>query len=92
VIVPINPYLSYADEPQTNKNEIRTIQNQRASFLKKAYELSEGSNKKPVSAFKIMDILGYDKEALERIYYYLEDEGLIKTFALGANLLLPKSV
>ena len=54
--------LSYTDEPRTNKNEIRTIQNQRDSFLKKAYELSEGSNKKPVSAFKIMDILGYDRK------------------------------
>src|SRR5829696_832533 len=79
------PYLSYTDEPQTNKNEIRTIQNQRTLFLKKAYELSEGSNKKPISAFKIMDILGYDKETLERIYYYLEEEGLIKTFALGGE-------
>jgi hypothetical protein len=39
----------------------------------------------PVSAFKIMDILGYDQKTLERIYYYLEDEGLIKTFALGGD-------
>jgi hypothetical protein len=32
-----------------------------------------------------MDNLGYDKETLERIYYYLEEEGLIKTFALGGE-------
>lgn len=31
--------LSYTDEPRTNKNEIRTIQNQRDSFLKKAYRV-----------------------------------------------------
>ena len=41
----------------------------------------------PVSAFKIMDMLGYDKKTLERIYFYLEDEGLIKTFELGELLL-----
>jgi DNA-binding transcriptional regulator YhcF (GntR family) len=32
-----------------------------------------------------MDILSYDKNTLERIYNYLEDEGLIKTFALGGE-------
>jgi predicted transcriptional regulator len=32
-----------------------------------------------------MDMLGYDKKTLERIYFYLEDEGLIKTFTLGGK-------
>jgi hypothetical protein len=50
-----------------DKNEIKTIQNQRALFLKKAYELSKGSPMQIVSAFKIMAILGYDKKTLDRI-------------------------
>jgi hypothetical protein len=38
----------------------------------------------PASAFKIMEMLGYDQRTLERDYY-VEDEGLIKTFALGST-------
>jgi hypothetical protein len=38
-----------------------------------------------------MDMLGYDQKTLERIYYYLEDEGLIKTFALGGKFTITKS-
>ena|SRR5215204_1300352 len=76
---------SYIDKPLTNQNDIKSIQNKRTKFLKKAYELSNGSPTQPVSAFKIMDILGYDKKTLERIYFYLEDEGLIRTYALGGD-------
>ena len=43
------------------------------------------STMQPASAFKIMEMLGYDQRTLERIYYYVEDEGLIKTFALGST-------
>lgn len=78
-------FLLYKDEPLTKENEIKAIQNQRTAFLKKAYELTKGSTRQPVSAFKIMEMLGYDQKTLERIYYYLEDEGLIKTFALGGK-------
>jgi CTP-dependent riboflavin kinase len=77
--------LSGIDTPLTSQDEINSIQNKRTEFLKKAYELSKGSTRQPVSAFKIMEMLGYDQKTLERIYYYLEDEGLIKTFALGGN-------
>ncbi len=76
---------SYIDKPLTNQNDIKSIQNKRTKFLKKAYELSNGSPTQPVSAFKIMDILGYDKKTLERIYFYLEDEGIIRTYALGGK-------
>jgi hypothetical protein len=80
-----NQILSRIDPSLTNQHEIKSIQNKRTEFIKKAYELSKGSTMQPVSAFKIMDILGYDQKTLERIYYYLEDEGLIKTFALGGD-------
>jgi len=80
-----NHFLSSVDASLTNEDEIKSIKDKRTSFLKKAYELSKGSLAQPVSAFKIMDILGYDKKTLERIYFYLEDEGLIKTFALGGE-------
>ena len=42
------------------------------------------STMQPASAFKIMEMLGYDQRTLERDYY-VEDEGLIKTFALGST-------
>jgi hypothetical protein len=77
--------LSRIDAPLTNQQEIKSIQNKRIEFLKKTYELSKGSTSKLLSALKIMDMLGYDQKTLERIYYYLEDEGLIKTFALGGD-------
>jgi hypothetical protein len=77
--------LSRIDTPLTNQNEIKSIQSERADFLKKAYELSKGNTSHPVSAFKIMEMSGYDQKTLERIYYYLEDEGLIKTHALGGD-------
>jgi DNA-binding transcriptional regulator YhcF (GntR family) len=32
-----------------------------------------------------MEMMGYDQKTLERIYYYLEDEGFIKTYALGGD-------
>jgi hypothetical protein len=80
-----NYILSRIDAPLTNQQEINSIQNKRTEFLKKAHELSKGSTGQPVSAFKIMGMLGYDQKTLERIYYYLEDDGLIKTFALGGE-------
>lgn len=80
-----NHILSHIDAPLTDQHEIKSIQNKRSEFLKKAYELSKGNISQPVSAFKIMDMLGYDQKTLERIYYYLEDEGFIKTFALGGD-------
>ncbi|SRR5215207_1092259 len=82
----------HIDKPLTNENEIKIVQNQRAAFLKKAYELSKGRISQPVSAFKIMDLLGLDQKTLERIYYYLEDEGLIKTYALGGDFTITQRV
>ena len=69
-----NHILSCIDPPLTDQPEIVSIQNKRTEFLKKAYDISKGSTRQPVSAFKIMDMLGYDQKTLERIYYYLEDE------------------
>jgi hypothetical protein len=40
---------------------------------------------KYLDAFEIMSSLGYDKETIERIYFYLLDEGDIKSFATGGK-------
>ena len=73
------------ESSEAKKKEIETIQRKRRAFLAKAYELTKGSSMTPVSAFEIMDILGYDQKTMESIYYYLEDEGLIKSFAIGGK-------
>lgn len=36
-----------------------------------------------VNLFKIGEHLGIEKEKLERVYFYQEDEGLIDFYALG---------
>jgi DNA-binding MarR family transcriptional regulator len=80
-----NYILSRIDAPLTHQQDIKSAQNKRTEFLKKAYELSRENTSQPVSAFKIMEMLGYDQKTLERIYYYLEDEGFIKTYASGGD-------
>jgi hypothetical protein len=52
--------------------------------------LSKGSDIKPVSAFGIADALGYDQKTLEKIYFYLQDEEIIKPYAIGGESPLPK--
>lgn len=41
-----------------------------------------------VNASKIMEGQGYDIETIERIYFYLVDEGVIKGVALGGDFIL----
>ena len=67
------------------RNPVNEIQNKRHVFLNKAYQLSEGSDMRIVSAFEITEELGYDQRTLERVHFYLEVEGLIKTFAVGGK-------
>jgi hypothetical protein len=70
---------------EPKKNEIKNIQSQRREFLAKAYELSKGSSIESLNAFEIMRSLSYDNETIERIYFYLVDEGDIKSFATGGK-------
>jgi len=60
------------------------IQRLRADILKQAFS----SSAKVVNLFVIGVPLGIEKEKLERIYFYLQDEGLIDFYALGGDLVL----
>jgi hypothetical protein len=75
---------------ESKKNGIKTIRSQRVAFLAKAYELSKGSSTQHLNAFEIMRSLGYDKETIERIYFYLLDEGHIKSFATGGEFTITR--
>jgi predicted transcriptional regulator len=70
-----------------NDNEISNIleiQRLRADILKQAFN----SSAKVVNLFEIGGPLGIRKEKLERIYFYLQDEGLIDFYALGGDFIL----
>jgi hypothetical protein len=41
-----------------------------------------------VNLFEIGEFLAVEKEKLERIYFYLEDEGLIDFYALGRKFFI----
>jgi hypothetical protein len=69
------------------KKEIETIQSQRRLFYNKAKESPKGRMQE-VNASKIMEGQGYDIETIERIYFYLVDEGVIKGVALGGDFIL----
>jgi predicted transcriptional regulator len=56
----------------------------RYTILKQAYELSY-QNKEILNIFKIGLPLGIENEKLERIFFYLEHEGLIYFYALGGD-------
>ena len=60
------------------------IQRLRADILKQAFS----SSAKVVNLFVIGVPLSIEKEKLERIYFYLQDEGLIDFYALGGDLVL----
>ena len=63
---------------------ILQIQRSRADVLKQAFK----SSAEVVNLFEIGVPLGIEKEKLERIYYYLQDEGLIDFHALGGDFVL----
>ena len=70
-----------------NNNEMSNvleIQRLRADILKQAFS----SSVKVVNLFEIGEPLGIEREKLERIYFYLQDEGLIDFYALGGDFVL----
>jgi TIR domain len=60
------------------------IQELRYSILKEAYNLYSQKIKN-VNLYEIGEPLGIEREKLQRIYFYLEDEGLIDSIALGGT-------
>jgi len=69
---------------EEQKQAIFDIQKLRYAILKKAYEMfKEGIE--TVNIHEIAQPLGIQKEDLNRIYFYLEDEGLIEFYALGGS-------
>lgn len=70
---------------EEQKQEIFDIQKLRYDILKKAYEKSNQGIKN-ANIHEIGELLGIQKEDLNRIYFYLEDEGLIKFYVLGIRL------
>jgi predicted transcriptional regulator len=67
---------------EVEKFKILEIQKLRYNILKLTYDMSN-QKKSIVNLFKIGEPLGIEKEKLERIYFYLEDEGLVDFYALG---------
>jgi hypothetical protein len=70
--------------PRNEIDSIHEIQKLRYIILRTAYDVSY-HNKKILNIFKIGQPLGIEKEKLERIFFYLEHEGLIYFSALGGN-------
>jgi hypothetical protein len=70
---------------ELRNHEIETIQSQRRAFLAKAYELSKGSSMQRISAFEIGNLLHYNQQTIERIYFYYQDKRIIKPFATGGK-------
>jgi hypothetical protein len=66
-------------------NDLYEIQKMRYTILKQAYDLSYQKNGIILNIFKIGQPLGIEKEKLERIFFYLEHEGLIAFYALGGD-------
>jgi DNA-binding transcriptional regulator YhcF (GntR family) len=65
-------------------SDISEIQTLRADILKQAFN----SSSRVVNVFGIGEHLGIEREKLERIYFYLQDEGLIDFFALGGDFVI----
>lgn len=69
----------------TEKSEIFGMQKLRYKILKLSYGYSNNLQKGVVNLFEIGKILGADSENLQKIYFYLHDEGLIGFHALGGD-------
>ena len=61
------------------------MQKLRYTILKQAFDSLSDKNNVILNIFEIGKPLGIEKKKLERIFFYLEYEGLIKFFALGGD-------
>ena len=67
---------------ESKLSEVREIQRLRYDILERA-SLLAGQRDEAMNIFTIGQPLGIEKEKLDRIYFYLEDEGLTKFHAIG---------
>lgn len=67
---------------EVEKSKLLEIQKLRYNVLKQTYDLSN-QKRRIVNLFGIGELLGIEREKLESIFFYLEDEGLIDFYALG---------
>jgi hypothetical protein len=65
------------------EDRVFEIRKKRITFLHKVYKNSNNDEMRVFNLSALGEELGYAKEDLERIYFYLEDEGLIQTRFLG---------
>jgi hypothetical protein len=72
---------------EAEKFELLETQKLRYNILKLAYD-RYNQKRSIVNLFKIGEPLRIDKEKLERIYFYLEDEDLIDFYALGGDFFI----
>jgi hypothetical protein len=68
----------------TEISNVFEIQRLRADILRQAFR----SSAQVANIFEIGGPLGIGKEKLERIYFYLQDEGLIMFYALGGDFII----
>lgn len=71
--------------PKEVEDHIFEIRKKRVTFLDKVYKNSNNDEMRVFSLTALGEELGYAKEDLERIYFYLEDQGLIQTRFLGGS-------
>jgi hypothetical protein len=69
---------------ESKLSEVREIQRLRYDVLKQT-ALSAEQKDEAMNIFAIAQPLGIEKEKLDRIYFYLEDEGLTKFYAIGGD-------
>lgn len=72
---------------ELKKKEIETIQSQRSAFLLELSKLSGGNTMQQVSSSEVLKPLGYDLKTFQKIFFFLLDEGLMKSLAAGGGIL-----
>lgn len=75
---------SSSAQVNTERYEILEIQSLRYKIHELAHKDSN-NEKKVLNLFRIGDPLGINREKLQRVYFYLQDEGLIDFYALGGD-------
>lgn len=73
---------------EVEKSKVLEIQKLRHDVLKLAYDRISNQKIRVVNIFEIGEVLGIEREKLQRIHFYLEDEGLIDPISLGGSFLI----
>ena len=75
---------------EIKENQVRNIQKQRDRFLSRARELFDEISMASLSTPEIAKELDYEDETRDRIYFFLQDEGLIIPLRRGDKFTLPR--